>query len=92
MYTGDTGESEALGAWSARCDLMLVECSLPDAMAIPEHLTPRQAGKLAAQASAQRLVLTHFYLPVESVDILGEAAEHYTGPTVLATDGWSIEF
>lgn len=92
VYTGDTGVSEALGAWSAGCDLLLAECSLPEPLAMREHLTPRQAGQLAAQASAQRLVLTHFYPPVEAVDILGDVAEYYTGPTVLATDGWSIEF
>lgn len=92
VYTGDTGVSEALGRWSAGCDVLLAECSLPDHLAIPEHLTPRQAGSLAAQASAHQLVLTHFYPPVESEDILGAVAEHYAGPTVLATDGWSIEF
>lgn len=92
VYTGDTGESETLGAWAQGCDLLLAECSLPDAMAIREHLTPRQVGALAAQAQARRLVLTHFYPPVEAVDIHGEVAEHYSGPTVLATDGWSIHF
>jgi ribonuclease BN (tRNA processing enzyme) len=92
VYTGDTGESEALGSWARGCDVLLAECSLPDAMAIREHLTPRQAGALAAQAQTRRLVLAHFYPPVETVDIPGEVAEHYAGPTVLATDGWSIEF
>jgi ribonuclease BN (tRNA processing enzyme) len=92
VYTGDTGVSDALGAWATGCDLLLAECSLPDTMAIREHLTPRQAGQLAAQAVARRLVLTHFYPPVDVVDILGDVAENYTGPTVLATDGWSIEF
>jgi ribonuclease BN (tRNA processing enzyme) len=92
VYTGDTGESEALGAWAHGCDVLVAECSLPDPMAIREHLTPRQAGALAAQAQARRLVLTHFYPPVEAVDIHGEVAEHFAGPTVLATDGWSIEF
>ncbi len=92
VYTGDTGVSEALGTWSAGCDLLLAECSLPETMAIREHLTPRQAGELAAHAAAHRLVLTHFYPPVEAVDILGEVAERYTGSTVLAIDGWSIEF
>jgi hypothetical protein len=29
---------------------------------------------------------------VETVNIRGDVAEYYTGPTVLATDGWSIEF
>ena len=47
---------------------------------------------MAARANARRLVLTHFYPPVESVDIVGEVAEQFTGPVVLATDGWSIEF
>lgn len=92
VYTGDTGVSEALGDWAAGCDLLLAECSLPDAMAIRDHLTPRQAGGLAARARAMRLVLTHFYPPVETVDIRGEVAEHYAGPTVLAHDGWSIDF
>jgi ribonuclease BN (tRNA processing enzyme) len=92
VYTGDTGESEALGDWAGECDLLLAECSLPDALAIPEHLTPRQVGALAARARAQRLVLTHFYPPVEAVDIRGAVAEHYAGPCVLAHDGWFIEF
>lgn len=92
VYTGDTGVSEALGDWAHGCDVLLAECSLPDTLAIREHLTPRQAGALAARAAARRLVLTHFYPPVEAVDITAEVAEHYTGPVVCATDGWSIDF
>lgn len=92
VYTGDTGVSESLGAWAAGCDVLLAECSLPDSMAIAEHLTPRQAGALAAAAQAKRLVLTHFYPPVEAVDIAAEVAEHYAGPAVCATDGWSLHF
>ncbi len=92
VYTGDTGADETLAHWASGCDLLLAECSLPDAMAIREHLTPRQAGALAAQANASRLVLTHFYAPVEHVDIAAEVAEHYAGPVVLATDGLTIEF
>jgi ribonuclease BN (tRNA processing enzyme) len=92
VYTGDTGESEALGEWAADCDLLLAECSLPDTMAIREHLTPRQAGALAARARTARLVLTHFYPPVEAVDIRGQVAEHYAGPCVCAHDGWFIDF
>ena len=92
VYTGDTGVCEALGVWAHECDLLLAECSLPDAMAIPGHLTPRQVGALAARAAARRLVLTHFYPPVEAVDIHAEVAELYPGPTVVSTDGWSIAF
>ncbi len=92
VYTGDTGYDEALAGWARNCAVLLAECSLPDALAIREHLTPRQAGALAALAAPHRLVLTHFYFPVEQTDIIAQVAEHFTGPTVLATDGWSIEF
>ncbi|MBA3919713.1 MAG: hypothetical protein C0516_14130 [Gemmatimonas sp.] len=92
VYTGDTGPSEALGQWAAGCDLLLAECSLPEAMAIPSHLTPSQVGALAATAGARQLVLTHFYPPVETVDLRGEVGALYHGPVVLATDGWHHTF
>jgi ribonuclease BN (tRNA processing enzyme) len=91
VYTGDTSPDEAMGRWAADCDLLLTECSLPDALAVTGHLTPRQAGELAVAARARHLVLTHFYPPVEAADIATEVAAHYSGPLVLATDGWSIE-
>jgi ribonuclease BN (tRNA processing enzyme) len=93
VYTGDTGLDDSLGAWidAGNCDVLLSECSLPDAFSMKEHLTPRQAGKLASMLNAGKLVLTHFYKPVERVDIVTEVAENYNGPVVLATDGLSFE-
>ena len=91
VYTGDTGFDAALGGWAAGCDVLLCECSLPDALAIPSHLTPRQCGRLAAAAAPRRLVLTHFYPPVEDVDIRAEVAETFPGEVALARDGWTIE-
>ena len=91
VYSGDTGPGDALGDWARGCDLLLAECSLPEAMAIPTHLTPRSAGALAARAEAKRLVLTHLYPPVEAVDVLGEVGRAYHGPTVVASDGDSYE-
>jgi ribonuclease BN (tRNA processing enzyme) len=89
VYTGDTGFDEPLGRWATGCDLLLAECSLPDERAMPIHLTPRQCGELAGIARPGRLVLTHFYPPVEQVDIRASVAERYDGPVVLAYDGWS---
>lgn len=91
VYTGDCGFDGSVGQWAAGCDVLLTECSLPDAMAIASHLTPSQAGALAAIAKPRLLALTHFYPPVEAVDIAALVAEQFNGQLVLATDGWFID-
>jgi len=57
-------------------------------MAIAEHLTPEQCGEIARLVEPRRLVLTHLYPPVESVDIAAVVAAKYNGPLVIAHDGW----
>ena len=90
VYTGDTGVSPELGNWAKHCDLLVAECSLPAAMAIPEHLTPEQVGELGRIAQPGMLALTHFYPPVEQVDIEGLVRRTYAGPLTLAHDGWEF--
>jgi ribonuclease BN (tRNA processing enzyme) len=87
VYTGDTGPSEELARWAKGCDLLLAECSLPDSAGIELHLTPASAGTLAREAGARRLVLTHFYPPIEGTDPAGAAARVFPGPVVAARDG-----
>ena len=91
VFTGDTGADDSLGDWAHGCDLLVCECSLPSSMAIKEHLTPEQCGTLAARAAPRHLALTHFYPPVERVDILAAIAASYAGPVTLARDGWHVE-
>ncbi len=91
VYTGDTGYDPMFGEWARGADVLLCECSLPAAMAIPEHLTPEQCGALAAAALPKHLVLTHFYPPVERVDIRSLVAAHYGGPISLASDGSAFD-
>lgn len=91
VYTGDMGFDPAFGEWAHGCDLLLCECSLPDAMGIPIHLTPGQCAAIAAAADPRRLVLTHFYPPVEEVDVAAIVAARWPGELVLATDGWTTE-
>jgi ribonuclease BN (tRNA processing enzyme) len=91
VYTGDTGPSDALAAWARGCDLLVCECSLPSAMAIREHLTPEQCGELAAAAAPKHLALTHFYPPVEDVDVVSIVGARYAGPVTLAADGTYFE-
>ena len=87
VYTGDTGQSRDLANWAAGADLLLAECSLPDDQAVDGHLTPHSVAHLARAAQAKRLVLTHFYPPVEQVDVRAEVARAYPGPVTLASDG-----
>jgi ribonuclease BN (tRNA processing enzyme) len=87
VYTGDTGPSSTLARWAAGADLLLAECSLPADMALDTHLTPEQAGELAREAGARRLVLTHFYPPVENSDPARVAGGRFGGPVTAARDG-----
>lgn len=88
VYSGDTGFDPEFARWAKGCDVLVLECSLPKAMAIVEHLTPEQCGELARIAEPGRLVLSHLYPPVESVDIAAIVGEAYKGPIVIAHDGW----
>lgn len=91
VYTGDTGPDTTLGQWAAGSDVLLAECSLPDSMAMATHLTPAQCGALGAAARPGVLALTHFYPPVEAVDIRAEVGAHFDGAVALATDGWTLD-
>jgi len=91
VYTGDTGYSAALAQWASGCDLLLAECSLPDERAVERHLTPSRAGRLAREAGARRLVLTHFYPVFGDRDPAALAAEEFDGDIVAARDGDRFE-
>ena len=91
VYSGDTGFDPAFAAWAHGCELLVLECSLPQSMAIVEHLTPEQCGEIGRLAEPERLVLSHLYPPVESVDIAAIVAAKYTGPLTIAHDGWRAE-
>jgi ribonuclease BN (tRNA processing enzyme) len=88
VYSGDTGFDPAFAEWASGCDLLVLECSLPQSMAIPEHLTPEQCGEIARLAEPRTLVLTHLYPPVEAVDVAALVAAKYEGRVVMAHDGW----
>jgi ribonuclease BN (tRNA processing enzyme) len=87
VISGDTSEDEAFADWAAGCDALLLECSLPESMAVPSHLTPEGVGRMAARARPGRLVCTHLYPPLEGADIAGAVARWWHGPVTVAHDG-----
>ena len=50
------------------------------------HTKPHQVGKIAAEANAGKLVLTHLWSEKEEERLKAEVAEHYSGEIVVAQD------
>jgi ribonuclease BN (tRNA processing enzyme) len=86
VYSGDTGPSEALIELAKGCDLLILECSFPKEQEAHNHLSPEQAGEVAAAADPGKLLLLHFYPEVLAVDIPARCRRAYRGPLVLARD------
>ncbi len=87
VYSGDSGEVDALAELARDTDLFVCECSFPEREAIPSHLTPRGAGRLAQRARCRTLLLTHFYPSMQPARAAIEAGEVFDGAVELARDG-----
>jgi len=85
VYSGDTDWSETLIDLMRGADLAILEASFPTKMA--GHLTPEEAGEMAARAGVPRLLLTHIYPPGDRVDLRAAAARAYPGEIMVAADG-----
>jgi len=85
-YSGDSGPCDALVELCAGADLALIECSFPDESPVEGHLTPSQAGRIAARAGCKKLLLTHFYPPMEAVDPLPLCRRYFDGEIEIAGD------
>jgi ribonuclease BN (tRNA processing enzyme) len=88
VYSGDTDVSDSLIELAQGADLLLLECANPSK--VPGHLTPEEAGRLAAQAGVPRLVLTHFYPSCDEVDVAALAAQEFSGEIIRAEDGLTL--
>lgn len=84
--SGDTDFSEALIELAQATDVLICEASLPDGLKQPGHLIPSEVGRIAQQAKAKRLILTHFYPPCEHADMVGQAAATFHGDVAMAQD------
>lgn len=61
VYSGDTGPSDELARQARGCNLLLVECTTPDDLAVAGHLSPAQVTALVRGAQPDLVVLTHLY-------------------------------
>jgi len=96
----DTRRCPGAEQLAAGVDLLVVEATFLDTETTLAtqfgHLTARQAARLAADAGARELVLTHFSqrYPVDEAPAryLAEAAEEFDGPIHVAEDLMRIPF
>ncbi len=98
-YTGDTGPDPALAELGRAADLYVMEASdreqqssTPPAPAGPRlHLTSADAGRAAAAAGADRLLLTHFWPGNDREMSRAAAASGFPGEVLLAEEGLTID-
>lgn len=91
-YSADTGPE---GEWTELvrdAHLFLCEASLgatPYRRKAAHHLTARQAGRIARERGARRLMLTHIPPHIDSAEAVSEAEQVYDRPVALAVPGAS---
>ena len=91
-FSGDSGYCKELISLCNLADVAILECSHADEHAIEGHLSPSLSAKIAEEAGAKKMILTHFYPDALESDIKDVAQKFYKGEVVLAEDGMQISF
>ena len=87
VYTGDTDWSDDLITLSDEAELLIIDSAFPDDMKTPGHLTPTEAAEIAVKAGIKRVLPTHFYPPMEDVDVVAVfAAASFKGEVIRPLD------
>ena len=85
VYTADTGPEWSVDAFGPGADLVLSEATyMHDDIKVPIHLSAHQAGELAREAKARRLMITHLWPTLDPVASVTEASEAYGREVALA--------
>ncbi len=91
IYTGDGEPTEDLIRMAGPgVNVLLAECSLGPGKIEENHMNPAQAADLATECRAEKLVLSHLNPGCYPDDVYRDAAEHFDGEIVIATDGLTI--
>jgi ribonuclease BN (tRNA processing enzyme) len=91
VYSGDTDVSDNLVDLARNADLLICEAAFPAELKVPGHLTPPEAGEIAARAGVGSLVLTHFYPECDQADMVSQCRQTWSGPLALAEDLMRID-
>lgn len=89
-FSGDSGYCQELIRICRDADIAILECSHADEHAVEGHLSPSLAAKIAHEAQAKKMVLTHFYPDAARSDLENVAGKFFSGEIILAKDGMNI--
>jgi ribonuclease BN (tRNA processing enzyme) len=93
-YISDTQWDDRLVEAARGADLLICESSLYDEYkgVVGGHLTAGEAGTIAQEANAKKLVLSHLPHFGNHVDLAAQAAAVFNGPVELAETGksWAL--
>jgi ribonuclease BN (tRNA processing enzyme) len=94
-YTGDTGPSADIAVMARDADVLLAEATFPDQVPDASDArflsTARQAGEHAAQADANRLILTHLWPGTDPAAARVAARRAYRAELDVAAPGLTID-
>lgn len=88
VYTADSGATDSLVELAKGADVLVAEASMHEHQAGSRevHMTAVEAGKLAAEAGAGRLILTHVAPGLDTRVSIKQASKAFGGEVQLATD------
>jgi ribonuclease BN (tRNA processing enzyme) len=91
VFSGDTGTCDNIVEIARGADLLLIEASFPEAQDPGWHLTAAEAGRIATEAGAQAVVLTHLYPTCDDADMVTLCQSEFDGPVQVAEDLMVVE-
>jgi ribonuclease BN (tRNA processing enzyme) len=86
VYGGDLEYCPEIVRLAKGADLLVTESAHPENNPREGHLTPSQAGGIAAEAGVKKLALTHFYPDCKKRDMAGPAKKVFGGEVIVARD------
>ncbi|NOX72023.1 MAG: MBL fold metallo-hydrolase [Candidatus Micrarchaeota archaeon] len=90
-YSGDTAYCKGIIDACRDVNVAILETSLPDELKGNGHMSASDAARIASEAGASVLVLTHIYRSyIEKHDIVSEAKNVFGGEVKIATDMMKI--
>ena len=92
VITGDCDFDQGIIHLAQNTDLMIIDCSFPDAMKVYGHLTSGECGRIANKAKVKKLLLSHIY-PGDYPDLLliEECKKYFDGDVTLAEDFMELD-